>query len=147
MELPLFATPYSPFAPYIRSLRLTAGILAGLRHLRPRVGRHHPDIIEQRHELESHIDGAGRTCRTTAVNARIEAALAAFLDDLFVDLENFRFIAVELRHQTVGEAEVGRADIDAVDALDIEDRFHVFNGGSCLPPPPPHHPPLCRLPL
>src|SRR5580692_6835301 len=36
-------TRYSLFA--IRSLRLAGGILAGLRHLHPGIGRHQPDLI------------------------------------------------------------------------------------------------------
>src|SRR5580692_2337633 len=59
----------------------------------------------------------------------MEAALAALLHNPLVDLEDLRLVAVELRHETVGEAEVGRTDIDAVDALDVEDRFHVADRG------------------
>src|SRR3984885_15918649 len=114
-------TRYSLFA--IRSLRLAGGILAGLRHLHPGIGRHQSDLIGQGHELESHVDRLGRAGSTAAMNAGIEAALAAFPDDLFVDFENLGFVAIELRHQTIGKAEVGLIDIDAVDALDIEDRF------------------------
>src|SRR5205085_7203274 len=57
------------------------------------------------------------------------AAFAAFLHDLLIDLEDFRLFAVELWHQPIGEAEIGGADIDAVDALDVEDRFHVTDRG------------------
>src|SRR5215216_2133244 len=121
----LFAIPYSLFA----SLRLPARILAGLVHLHLGVGHHQAALVRQRHQLEAHVDGAHRAVGAGAVDAGIEAALAALLDDLLIDLENFGLVAVELRHQAVGEAEVGRADIDAVDALDVEDRFHVLDRG------------------
>src|SRR3984957_8837289 len=118
----LFATPYSPFAA---SSRLAAAFLAGLVDLHFGVGRHQAALVRQGHELESHVDRPHRAVGAGAVDAGIEAALAAFLDDLLVDLENFRLVAVEFRHQPIGEAEVAWADIDAVDALDVEDRFHV----------------------
>src|SRR6202012_2212197 len=97
------------------ALRLAAGILAGLVHLHLGVGHHQPAFVRQRHELEAHVDGAHRAFGTRAMDAGIEVALAALLDDLLVDLEDLRLIAVELRHQAIGEAEVRRADIDAVD--------------------------------
>src|SRR5207249_37007 len=129
----LLSTPYSPFATrYSRASSLPARILAGLVHLHPGIGRHQPDFVRQRHELEAHVDGAYRTLSAGAVDARIEAALAALLDDLLVDLQDFRLVAVKLRHQAIGEAEVGRADIDAVDAFDVEDRFHVLDSGPGL---------------
>src|SRR6185503_4283359 len=105
---PLLATPYSR----LRFLRLAGRVLAGLVHLHLGVGRHQPDFVRQRHQLEAHVDGPNRAIGTGAVDAGIEAALAAFLDDLLIDLEDFGLVAVELRHQAVGEAEVGRADID-----------------------------------
>src|SRR5712671_1159844 len=131
---PLFATPYSLFAirylPFaIRVLRLPGGLLAGLVHLHPRVGHHQPAFVRQRHEFEAHVDRAHRAVRAAAVNAGIEPALAALFDDLLIDLENFRLVAVELWHQPVGEAEIGGTDIDTVDALDIEDRFHALDRG------------------
>src|SRR5579862_5132327 len=92
-------------------LRLAAGVLAGLRNLHPRIGRHQANLVEQRHELESHVDRAHRAVSARAMDAGIQPALLAFLDDLFVDFENFRLFAIELRHEAVGEAEVGGADI------------------------------------
>src|SRR6185295_3517271 len=125
---PLLATPYSR----LRLLRLAGRVLAGLVHLHLGVGRHQPDFVRQRHQLEAHIDGAYRAFGAGAVDTGVEAALAAFLDDLLIDLQDFRLVAVELRHQAIGEAEVGGADIDAIDALDVEDRFHVFDRGPGL---------------
>src|SRR6185437_13346323 len=63
------------------------------------------------------------------MDAGIEPTLAALLHDLLVDLQDFRLVAVELRYQTIGETEVGRPDIDAVDAVDVEDGFHVLDRG------------------
>src|SRR2546429_4945288 len=124
----LLSTPYSPFATrYSRASSLPARILAGLVHLHPGIGRHQPDFVRQRHDLEAHVDGAYGTFGAGAVDAGIEAALAALFDDLLVDLQDFRLVAVKLRHQAIGEAQVGRADIDAVDAFDVEDRFHVLD--------------------
>src|SRR6266404_9364165 len=57
----------------------------------------------------------------------IEAALAALLYDLLVDLQDLRLVAFELWHQARGEAEIRRADIDAVDAFDVEDLLHVLD--------------------
>ena len=57
----------------------------------------------------------------------MKSSLAAFLHDLLVDLENLRLLAIELRNEAIGEAEIGRPDIDAVDAFDVEDRFHVLD--------------------
>src|SRR6185503_1766377 len=122
---PLLATPYS----CLRFLRLAGGILPGLVHLHLGVGHHQPALVRQRHQLEAHVDRSHRALGAGAVDAGMKAALAALLDDLLIDLEDFRFVAVELRHQAVGEAEVGGADIDAVDALDVEDRFHVLDRG------------------
>src|SRR6478752_5192658 len=107
--------------------RLAAGVLAGLRDLHLSVGHHQSAFVRQRYELEAHIDRAHRALGAATVNAGIETALSALLHDLLVDLEDFRLAAVELGHQPIGEAEVGGTDIDAVDALDIEDRFHVFD--------------------
>ena len=125
-KLTLFATPHSLLAPFSR---LAARILAGLVHLHLGIGHHQPALVRQRLELETHVDGAHRALGARAVDARMQAALAALLDDLLIDLENFRLVAVELWDQALGESEIGRADIDAVDALDIEDRFHVPDGG------------------
>src|SRR4029079_15522988 len=125
---PLFATPYSPFATR-DFLRLAGGILAGLIHLHLGVGHHQAALVRQRHQLEAHIDRAHRAFGARAVDAGMEAALAAFLDDLLVDREELRLVAIELRHQAVGEAEIGRTDINAVDALDVEDTFHVLDPG------------------
>ena len=66
------------------------------------------------------------------MDARIDAALVAFLQQLVVDLQDLRLVTVELRHQTIREAEIGRTDIDAGNALDIEDRFHVLDRGAGL---------------
>src|ERR1700682_2586242 len=107
--------------------RLAAGILAGLPDLHPGIGRHQSAFIRQRHELEAHVDRAHRALGAAAVDARIQAALAALLHDLLIDLQDFRLLAIEFWDQTVGKAEIGGADIDAVDAVDIEDRFHVFD--------------------
>src|ERR1700738_1887181 len=117
---------YSLFAIRILS-RLAGGILAGLRHLHLGVGRHQSAFVRQGHELEAHVDRARRALGAAAVDAGIEAALAAFLDDLLIDLEDFRLVAIELRHQPIGEAEIGGTDIDAVDTLAVEDRFHFFH--------------------
>src|ERR1700675_3681738 len=122
------AIRYSPLAiRYSRFSRLAVRIFPGLRDLHPGVGRHQPAVVEQRHEPEAHIDRFRCANRARAVNARIEAALAALLHDLLIDFHDLRLFAVELRHQAIGEAEIGGADIDAVDALDIEDRSHVID--------------------
>src|SRR5450756_1171 len=115
-----------------KSLSLAAGFFTRLCDLHLGIGRHQPALVRQGHELEAHVDGAHGALRAAAMDAGIEAALAAFLDDLLVDLEDLRLVAIELRHQAVGEAEIGGADIDAVDALDIEDRFHVLDRGPGL---------------
>src|SRR5229473_8615465 len=102
-------------------LRFAARFLAGLRDLHLGVGHHQSALVGQRHELEAHIDRAQRAVGAAAVDAGIEPALAALLHDLLVNLENLRLVAVEFWDQAIGEAEIGRADIDTVDALDIED--------------------------
>src|SRR5216684_1206121 len=119
-----FASPYLLFAS---CLPLSPGNLSGLRGLHLGVGHHQSAFVRQRYELEAHIDRAHRALGAAAVNAGIEAALAALLHDLLIDLQDFRLVAVEPGHQPIGEAEVGGTDIDAVDALDVEDRFHVFD--------------------
>src|SRR5882672_4875326 len=119
-------------ALYTNRSRLAAGLFPGLVHLHLGVGHHQSAFVRQRHELEAHVDRAHRAIRAAAVNAGIEAALAALLYDLLIDLEDFRLVAVEFWHQPVGEAEIGGTDIDAVDALDIEDRFHVLDRGPGL---------------
>src|SRR5216110_156473 len=106
---------------------LAVGILAGLRHLHPGVSRHQAAFVRQRHELETHIDRFRRTCRAAAVNARINAALAALLHELLIDLQDFRLFTIELRHQTIREAEIGGTDIDRGNALDVENGFHVVD--------------------
>src|SRR5258708_5454467 len=116
-------------ALYTDQLRLAVRILAGLRNLHLGVGRHQSAFVRQRHELEAHVDRFRRTNRATAVNARKNTALAAFLYELFVDLHDLGLFTVELRHKTVGEAEVGRTDIDAGDTVDIENGFHVLDRG------------------
>src|ERR1700722_180312 len=123
----LYPIRHSPLA--IRLLSLAAAFLAGLVHLHLGIGHHQAALVRDRHELEAHVDGAYRAFGAGAVDAGMEAALAAFLHDLLVDLEDLRLVAVELWHQAIGEAEVGRPDIDAVDALDIEDLLHVLDGG------------------
>src|SRR6187402_1489009 len=121
----LFATP----TRNSRRLRLSAGLLAGLVHLHLGVGHHQPALVRERDQLEAHVDGAHSAVGAGAVDARIEAALAAFLDDLLVDRENLRLGSIEFWFKSIGEAEIGRADIDAIDALDIEDSFHVLDRG------------------
>src|SRR3954451_20284101 len=96
---------YSLFA--IRSfLRLAGRFLAGLVDLHLGVGLHQAALVRQRHELEAHVDRAHRAVRARTVDPRMQTALAALLDDLLVDLEDFRLVAIELRHQAVGEAEI-----------------------------------------
>src|SRR5690242_19252165 len=51
---------------------LAARILAGLIDLKPRIGRHQADLVRQRHELETHVDGAHRALGAAAVNAGVE---------------------------------------------------------------------------
>src|SRR6266496_1922723 len=118
---------YAAPRPGHESSCLAAGILAGLRDLQLGVGHHQSAFVRQRYELEAHIDRTHRALGAAAVNAGIETALAALLHDLLIDLQDFRLVAVELGHQPIGEAEVGGTDIDAVDAIDVEDRFHVFD--------------------
>src|ERR1043165_9298649 len=79
------ATPRSQLAG---GLRLPAGILAGLVHLHLGIGHHQAALVRQRHKLEAHVDRAHRAVSARAVDAGMEAALAAFLDDLLVDLED-----------------------------------------------------------
>src|SRR3979411_2794387 len=107
----LFPIRYSPLS------RLATGIFTGLVPLHFGIGHHQAALVRQRHELEAHVDRAHRALGARAVDAGVKAALAAFLDDLLVDLEDFRLVAIELRHQAVGKAEVGGADVNAVDAL------------------------------
>src|SRR6476469_4438960 len=111
------ATPiallHSPFATRnSRILRLAARLFPRLVHLHLGVGHHQPALVRERDELEAHVDGAHRAVGAGAVNARMEAALAALLHDLLVAFQNFRLVAVELWHQTIGEAEIGGPDID-----------------------------------
>src|SRR6202012_1156275 len=108
------APPHHEDIDQYRLLRLAAGILAGLRYLHPGIGRHQAAFVRQRHELEAHVDGTHRALNARAVDAGIEIALSAFLDYLLVVLEERRFVAVELRNRARGEAEIRRADIDAV---------------------------------
>src|SRR5258708_9353062 len=119
----LLAIRYSPFA----ISGLAGGILPRLRDLHLGVGHHQSALVRQRHELETHVDRAHRAVGAAAVNAGIKAALAALFYDFLIDLEDFGFLAVEFWNQSIGEAEIGGTDIDAVDALDIEDLFHVFD--------------------
>src|SRR5882724_2622846 len=53
--------------------RLAARIFPGLRNLHFRVGRQQPAVVEQGHELETHVDRPGGADGAAAVNARIEA--------------------------------------------------------------------------
>src|SRR5436305_5366382 len=93
-------------------LSLAVRILPCLRDLHPRIGRHQPAFVGQRHQLEAHVDCARGTFSAAAMDARVEPALAAFLDDLLINLEDFRLVAIELGYEAIGEAEIGRADID-----------------------------------
>src|SRR5436190_21099488 len=115
----LFATP----TRNSRRLRLSAGLLAGLVHLHLGVGHHQPALVRERHQLEAHVDGAHSAVGAGAVDGRLEAALAAFLDDLPVDREDLRLGSSEFWLLSIGEAEFGRADIDALDAIDIHAGF------------------------
>src|ERR1700677_2545948 len=81
------------------SLRLAGRFLAGLRDLHLGVGRHQSAVVEQGHELEAHVDRAHRAVGAAAVNAGIKATLAAFPDDLLVNLEDLRLVTIELGHQ------------------------------------------------
>src|SRR3954469_1607927 len=82
-------------------LCLPAGVLAGLVHLHLGVGHHQPALVRQGDELEAHVDGAHGAIGAGAVDARVEATLAAFLDDLLVDLEDLRLGPIELRLETI----------------------------------------------
>src|SRR3954451_5965881 len=113
--------------PTRHSLRLAAGLFPGLRNLHAGIDLHQPDLVRQRHELEAHVDGADGAFGAAAMDTGIEAALAAFLHDLLIDLEDLRLVAVELRHETIGETEVGRPDVYAVDAFNVENGFHVLD--------------------
>src|ERR1700745_3687801 len=95
-----YSNPNSPFATrYSPVLSLAGGIFPGLAHLHPGVGHHQSALVRQRHELEAHVDRPHRALGAGAVDAGIEAALAAFFHDLLVDLEDLRLVAVELWHQ------------------------------------------------
>src|SRR5665647_1478807 len=93
----------------------------------PKLDRDEPEILKI---YEKIVKECGKRGLYPGIHCSgAEAALAALLHDLLVDLEDLRFVTVEFRHQAIGKAEIGRADIDAVDALDIEDRFHVLDRG------------------
>src|SRR5690349_3595002 len=126
MALPQIADPYSPFATRYSLLSLPAGFLAGRVDLHLGVGRHQADLVRQRHQLEAHVDRTHRAFGARAMDAGVELALLALLDDLLVDFQDFWLGAIQLRLEAIGETEIGRADIDTVDALDVEDRFHVL---------------------
>src|ERR1700750_297291 len=113
--------PYSLLATHHSPSSLSPRILPRLAHLHLGIGHHQANLVGERHQLEAHVDGACRAFGAAAMDAGVEAALAAFADDLLIDLQDLRLVAIKLRHQAIGEAEVGRADINAVDALDIED--------------------------
>src|SRR4051812_6959371 len=100
-------------------LGLAVRLLAGLGHLHSGIGRHQAALVRQGHELKAHIDRAHRAVRTAAMDAGIEPALAALLHYLFIDLQDFRLLAVELWHQAVGVTEVRGTDVDACDALHV----------------------------
>src|ERR1700738_5105328 len=127
---PGLARSYRCSRPGMRQkLRLATGILAGLRN--PLLGRDRQQsaVIEQGHHFEAHIDGLSGASRAAAMDAGRDAALTAFLDQLFVDLQDLGLFAVELRHQAIGKAEIAGADIDSGDALDVENGFHVLDRG------------------
>src|SRR5689334_12670213 len=88
-------------------LRFAAGILPGFADPVLRARRHDAAVVEQRHQLEAETDVLRRALRPRAMDAGVQLALVAFLDDLLIDLQDLRLFAVELRLEPVGEAEVG----------------------------------------
>src|SRR5579859_3266477 len=98
---------------------LAAGFLAGLCDGGARGSRHQAGIVHDGDEAEAHADRARGIGRAAAVNAGVDLALVALLENLVVQRQDFRLVAVEPRRQTIGETEIRRADVDAGHAIDV----------------------------
>src|ERR1700736_1401627 len=118
----LFATHYSLFAILIH-LRGGGGDLAA--RLADRGGggvRHQPRVVEQGAQLIALAEAAHRGFRAVGVHAGDLAVLARDLADLFDGREHLRVLRGEGgRRLAHAHAEIARADVDAVDAVDRDD--------------------------
>src|SRR5689334_8093839 len=74
---------------------LAAGLLASQRDSSASRRLHQTGIVHDGDEAEAHADRARCIGGTAGVNARVDLALVAFLEDLVVDLQDLRLIAVE----------------------------------------------------
>src|SRR5262249_32775990 len=83
-----------------------AGVLAGDGDLGGRGACNQACVVRERHEAEAHADHARRVDPGGVVDAGELAALAGGLDQLLVDLENLRLLAVEHRLHAEREAEI-----------------------------------------
>src|SRR5918995_898060 len=104
-----------------------ARFLAGLCHGSTRSHCHQARIVGDGHEMEAHADRPrGVACRAV-VDAGEQAALLGGGDELLVDFQDLRLLAVELGHQAERQAEIARADIDAADARHLADGVDVVD--------------------
>src|SRR6185436_6403529 len=88
---------------------------------------HQAGIVGDGHELEALADDLGGIARRGVMDAGELAALLHRGDELVVDRQHLRLVAVELGHQAERQAEVGGADIDAADARHVEDGVDVVD--------------------
>jgi len=92
-------------ALYTDQLRLAVRILAGLRNLHLGVGRHQSAFVRHVTSLKPMLIASPHQPRHCS-ECQKNTALAAFLYELFVDSHDLGLFTIELRHKTVGEAEV-----------------------------------------
>ena len=101
--------------------------LAGRRHRLARRPRHQAAVVGDGDEAEAHADHPRGIGGGAVVDAGELAVLLARRQQLLVDAEDQRLLAVEDRDQAEREAHVGRADIDAADARHVEDLVDVVD--------------------
>src|ERR1043166_8327614 len=136
----LLAIRYSLFAISIR-LRGGLGDLAARLAHRGRGGVcHQPRVVEQGAQLIALAEAAHRGLRAVGVHARDLAVLARDVADLFDGREHLVILRVERgRRLAHAHAEVARADVDAVDAVDRDDVGEVLDRRARLDHGEPQH--------
>ena len=88
---------------------------------------HQAAVVGDGDEAEALADHLGGIARRAVVDAGELAALLGGGQQLVVDRQNLRLLAVELGHQAERQAEVAGADIDAADARHVEDGVDIVD--------------------
>ena len=90
--------------------------------------RHQPHVVEDGAHLEARLEAPQRRRRAVGVHAGDQALLARGLDDGVDGGQHLLVGRIQRRRLAEAERQIGRADVDAADALDGQDLLQVVHG-------------------